>query len=117
VAGYAWPWISRKDPDAYDIQIADVQLRWNRTTIDFINTPGAEHEVGCIHTTQGYDLNYAGVIFGHEIRYDAKLDQIVIDKDSYHDRNGKQTIDDPEELKQYILNIYKTIMLRGIKGT
>ena len=117
VAGYAWPWVSRKDPDAYDIQIADVQLRWNRTTIDFINTPGAEREVGCIHTTQGYDLNYAGVIFGHEIRYDAKLDQIVIDKDSYHDRNGKQTIDDPEELKQYILNIYKTIMLRGIKGT
>jgi len=117
VAGYAWPWISRKDPDAYDIRIADVQLRWNSTTIDFINTPGAEHEVGCIHTTQGYDLNYAGVIFGHEIRYDAKLDQIVIDKDNYHDRNGKQTIDDPEELKQYILNIYKTIMLRGIKGT
>src|SRR5690606_2707692 len=63
VAGYAWPWVSRKDHDAYDIRIGDVQLRWNSTSINFINTPGAEREVGCIHTTQGYDLNYAGVIF------------------------------------------------------
>lgn len=73
--------------------------------------------MGCIHTTQGYDLNYTGVIFGHEIRYDESLDQIVIEKDNYHDRNGKQAIKDPDELKQYILNIYRTIMLRGIRGT
>lgn len=117
IAGYAWPWVSRKKPSAYDIEIADVRLRWNRTSIDWVNAPGAEHEVGCIHTTQGYDLNYAGVIFGREIRYDAQRDQILIDQASYHDRNGKQTIDDPDELKRYILNIYKTIMLRGIRGT
>ncbi|MGB5555456.1 MAG: DNA/RNA helicase domain-containing protein, partial [Flavobacteriaceae bacterium] len=74
-------------------------------------------EVGCIHTTQGYDLNYAGIIFGHEITYDKSKNEIVIIKDNYFDKNGKQAIEDPEELKQYILNIYKTIMLRGIKGT
>lgn len=117
IAGYAWPWKSKKDPGAYDIEIKDIRLRWNRVNIDWINSPNAVNEVGCIHTTQGYDLNYTGVIFGHEIRYDAKLDRIIIDKASYHDRNGKQTINDPDELKRYILNIYKTIMLRGIKGT
>ncbi|EJC61949.1 hypothetical protein QWA_13152 [Alcaligenes faecalis subsp. faecalis NCIB 8687] len=117
VAGYSWSWVSRTKPDLYDIEIGDVQLRWNSTNEDWINAKGAEDEVGCIHTTQGYDLNYTGVIFGHEIRYDERLDQIVIDKDNYHDRNGKQTIKDPDELKQYILNIYRTIMLRGIRGT
>lgn len=117
IAGYAWPWVSRKNPHLYDIEIADVRLRWNSIHVDWINSPNAIREVGCIHTTQGYDLNYAGIIFGHEIRYDAGRDQIIIDKASYHDRNGKQTIDDPDELKRYILNIYKTIMLRGIKGT
>ncbi len=117
IAGYAWHWDSKDTPDAYDIKIGPIQLRWNRTNNDWINTPGAEYEVGCIHTTQGYDLNYAGVIFGHEIRYDEALNQIVIDKAHYHDRNGKQTIKDPAILKRYILNIYKTIMLRGIKGT
>lgn len=117
VAGYSWPWISRKSPDLHDIEIGDVRLRWNSTTVDWINAEGAAGEVGCIHTTQGYDLNYTGVIFGHEIRYDEELDQIVIDRNNYHDRNGKQTIEDPKELKQYILNIYRTIMLRGIRGT
>lgn len=117
IAGYAWPWASRKDSRLYDIEIADVQLRWNSVNTDWINSKNAVHEVGCIHTTQGYDLNYAGIIFGPEIRYDAALNQIIVDKDRYHDRNGKQAISYPGALKQYILNIYKTILLRGIRGT
>lgn len=117
VAGYSWPWVSKTNSDLYDIVIDDVSLRWNSTNIDWINTEGAQFEVGCIHTTQGYDLNYTGVIFGHEISYDEHLDKIVIDKENYHDRTGKQTVEDPDELKRYILNIYRTIMLRGIRGT
>src|SRR5699024_4382943 len=70
-----------------------------------------------IHTTQGYDLNYTGIIFGHEIRYNPETQQITVDAEHYHDRLGKQTIKCPEALKQYIINIYKTMMLRGIKGT
>lgn len=117
IAGYAWPWTSKGEPEGHDIEIDGVKLRWNSTNIDFINTPGLEKEVGCIHTTQGYDLNYAGIIFGNEIRYDPERGEIIIDRDNYFDRNGKQSIRDPAELKQYILNIYRTIMLRGIRGT
>lgn len=117
VAGYSWPWVSKKSPKLHDIEIGGLRLRWNSTTADWINAKDAADEVGCIHTTQGYDLNYTGVIFGHEIRYDEKLNQIIIDRNNYHDRNGKQTIEDPNKLKQYILNIYRTIMLRGIRGT
>ncbi|OAI94111.1 DNA/RNA helicase domain-containing protein [Pseudomonas putida] len=117
IAGYAWPWISRKNKDAFDIEIDGVQLRWNSTSQDWINTPGSEAEVGCIHTTQGYDLNFAAVILGHEIGYDKVRGEITIDPARYFDRNGKSGIRQPGELKQYILNIYKTIMLRGIRGT
>ena len=117
IAGYSWPWASKKDSEAYDIVIDDVQLRWNSTNTDWINKAGSHREVGCIHTTQGYDLNYAGIIFGEEIRYDPESQAIVIEKDNYHDRTGGQGIKDPEELKQYIINIYRTIMLRGIRGT
>jgi uncharacterized protein len=94
-----------------------MQLRWNRTNKDWINSETSPNEVGCIHTTQGYDLNYSGIIFGEEICFDEATNQIVINKDKYFDKNGKQSINDPQELKQYILNIYQTIMLRGIKGT
>lgn len=117
VAGYAWPWDSKKNPKLHDIEIDTVKLRWNRTNTDWINTIGAENEVGCIHTTQGYDLNYTGVIFGKEISYNSATNEIVIDENNYLDRNGKHSKKTATELKQYILNIYNTIMLRGIKGT
>jgi len=117
VAGYAWPWISKNDPGKFDIEIDGAMFRWNSTNTDWINKEGGENEVGCIHTTQGYDLNYTGVIFGKEIGFDKATNEIVIDPNCYFDRLGKQSIKSPDELKKYILNIYKTIMLRGIKGT
>lgn len=117
IAGYSWKWISKKDPEAFDIRIGDVKLKWNGTANDWINSPNSVNEVGCIHTTQGYDLNYSGIIFGNEISYDPEKEEIVILEENYYDKNGKQSIEDPEELKSFILNIYKTIMLRGIRGT
>lgn len=117
VAGYSWPWVSNKNPNAFDIAIDKVVLKWNSVADDWVNSPNAINEVGCIHTTQGYDLNYAGIIFGNEITYDKVKKEIVILKENYYDKNGKNSITDPQELKDFILNIYKTIMLRGIKGT
>ena len=117
IAGYSWPWISKNDRSVYDIKIGSAELQWNSVSDDFINSVNAINEVGCIHTTQGYDLNYSGIIFGNEITYDKAKNEIVIVKENYFDKNGKQSIIDFEELKNFIINIYKTIMLRGIKGT
>lgn len=117
IAGYSWPWISKKDKSLYDIKIEATSLQWNGVAIDWINSENSIDEVGCIHTTQGYDLNYSGVIFGNEITYDKLKDEIVILKENYFDKNGKQSIENPKDLKDFIINIYKTIMLRGIKGT
>lgn len=117
IAGYSWEWISKNNKELFDIEIENVQLKWNTTNSDWINSSNAVDEVGCIHTTQGYDLNYAGIIFGHEIGFDKVKNEIVIYEENYFDRNGKQSIKDVEELKGFILNIYKTILLRGIRGT
>lgn len=117
IAGYSWPWISKNDKSLYDIVIEDFWLQWNSVSDDFINSENAINEVGCIHTTQWYDLNYSGIIFGNEISYDSISNQIIINEKNYFDKNGKQWISDPAELKTFILNIYKTILLRWIKGT
>ena len=117
LAGYSWKWISKGGENEFDIIIGDVKLKWNSVSDDWINTKNSVNEVGCIHTTQGYDLNYTGIIFGNEISYNKFKNEIIINKDNYHDTTGKNSISNPEDLKKFILNIYKTMMLRGIRGT
>ncbi|MDH6536924.1 DUF2075 domain-containing protein [Aurantimicrobium minutum] len=123
IAGYAWPWASKNDPSAVDIHIGDVGLTWNRTATDWINSPTSIEEVGSIHTVQGYDLNYAGVIIGPDLGYDPVAKKIVFYRENYHDKKGKEN--NPrlgieytdEDLLNYVVNIYRVLMTRGIKGT
>ncbi|MDR6546273.1 DUF2075 family protein [Chryseobacterium rhizosphaerae] len=117
VAGYAWEWVSNKKQEAYDIIIGESQLKWNSVSVDWVNSTNSIDEVGCIHTTQGYDLNYTGVIIGPELDYDFESAKFIVDKQKYKDKNGKNSIQNEEELLDFIINIYKTILLRGIQGT
>jgi DUF2075 family protein/DNA replication protein DnaC len=123
IAGYSWPWKSNPkldpppNPNTTDIDLDGLSFKWNSTDKDWINSANAFNEIGCIHTTQGYDLNYAALIFGKEIDFDKKTNKIIIYPNNYFDINGKKGISDINILKSYIINIYKTIMYRGIKGT
>ena len=116
LAGYAWEWKSKNDKTAYDIEIEGISKRWNHCLNNWINSEGALNEVGCIHTSAGYDLNYGFIILGKDIRYDEVAKKIYVDKSSYFDKRGKQSATD-EELDKYIRNIYYVLMTRGIKGT
>lgn len=116
VAGYAWEWISKNEKSKFDIKIGNVKLKWNSVAIDWVNNPNSINEVGCIHTTQGYDLNYVGVIIGPELDYDPVNKKLIVFREHYKDKAGKNTVSDDMVLKDYIINIYKTIFLRGVKG-
>lgn len=116
LAGYAWPWISKADQTQKDIEIQGVKRMWNHCTEGWVHTPEAIHEVGCIHSIQSYDLNYAFVILGKEIGYDKKTGNIIVRPEYYYDKNGKRTAG-YEELLEYITNVYYVLMTRGIKGT
>ncbi len=122
-AGYAWEWISKgkKYNDVIkegleDIKIGDYKYVWNMTNEEFIISPNAINEIGCIHTLQGYDLNYCGVIFGEEIDYNPTTNKIEVDLDKFYDKYVKNGCD-PDVVRTYIINSYKVILTRGIKGT
>lgn len=123
VAGYAWPWVSRKDPSAFDIELDGARLRWNSSDADWVSRPQSRDEVGSIHTVQGYDLNYAGVIIGPDLGWDVDANRLVFRRDQYHDKKGKQNnrtlgiayTDD--DLLRYVRNIYAVLATRGILGT
>ena len=117
MSGYSWPWVSKTDANLPDAVIDGVKMFWNRQSIDWINSTTDVTEMGCIHTVQGYDLNYSGVIFGKEITYDKNSKKIKVIKNNYHDIKGKQALENEDELLKYIVKIYKTMMYRGIKGT
>lgn len=132
-AGYAWAWES--DPKKkslsgvelaqrpYDIHIDGCRWRWNSTDKDWINSPNAINEVGSIHTLQGYDLNYAGVIIGRDLRYDAATGQIRFDRAHYRDKKGIENnrkrgiIYTDAEIERFVKNIYAVLLTRGIRGT
>ncbi|RSL96439.1 hypothetical protein CDV31_013475 [Fusarium ambrosium] len=123
VAGYAWEWKTKKDKKAFDIEIGDTRLRWNSTPTDWISSSNALEEVGSIHTVQGYDLNYVGVIIGLDLRFDPRRRRLFIDRDSYFDKKGKEnnqvlgkTYSD-DDLLRFITQIYAVLMTRGIRGT
>ena len=116
VAGYAWPWVSKNDHSLCDIEIQGVRRMWNHCTEGWVLTLEAIDEVGCIHSIQGYDLNYAFVILGKDIGYDEESGKVIVRSDNYYDMNGKRTATD-SELLGYIKNIYYVLMTRGIKGT
>ncbi|TGD36461.1 DUF2075 domain-containing protein [Brevibacterium aurantiacum] len=123
VAGYAWPWKSKKDKSAFDIELDGQQMRWNSTTTDWINSPKSVDEVGSIHTVQGYDLNYVGVIIGNDLGYDPVARELIFDRTNYHDKKGREnnpklgiTYSDAD-LLEYVKNIYSVLLTRGIQGT
>lgn len=125
VAGYAWPWISKGDKSdsaPYDFELDGVSMRWNRTVESWVHSPTAFQEVGSIHTIQGYDLNYAGVIIGSDVELD-ESGKYRVNKNNYHDKRGKANNKvanektTPERLRRYVANIYKVLLTRGIRGT
>jgi DUF2075 family protein len=123
LAGYAWKWVSKNDPDAIDINLDGLQLQWNSTDTDWVNTPTSVNEVGSIHTIQGYDLNYAGVIVGPDLRYDVATGHMVFDRRHYHDPRGTTnnrllgiTYTD-DDILQFVRNIYAVLLTRGVRGT
>lgn len=103
------------------IVIGDKNYLWNIADSDWINSADSRYQIGCIHTIQGCDLNYAGVILGDDITYNKKTKKIEIlanNNSDYKAKVGKKNrnynIKDEED---NILDVYYTLLTRGIRGT
>jgi len=127
VAGYCWDWKSKKDPNAYDIVIPEFgyQAQWN-LGIDgslWIMASNSVEQVGCIHTCQGLELDYVGVIVGPDLAFSGGKFLTHPSKRSRQDRTLKGYAsaqekhgDTPDRSDAIIRNTYKTLMTRGMKG-
>jgi len=119
-SGYYKPWISKTNKKLYDFDENGYKLQWNTSLEGWVQSQNAINEVGCIHTLQGQDLNYAGVIIGNDICFDEMDGKIKINKSNYFDRNGTPingTDNENLQLTQLIKNIYYVLLSRGMLGT
>jgi len=128
VAGYCWKWPSKKNAQAWDIELPafEYRRRWNldKDGSLWIVTPGSVEQVGCIHTCQGLELDYVGVIIGPDLAY--RDGRIVSDatKRASSDQSVKGLKSmlkaEPESARAMadaiVKNTYRTLMTRGMKG-
>jgi len=126
VAGYCWKWVSKKKPELKDIIIDNYKATWNLDTDGqaWIIKPNSVSEVGCIHTCQGLEVDYIGVIIGPDLI--ARNGKIITKPEerasSDKSINGWKSLmkADPEATKArldaIIKNTYRTLMTRGQKG-
>lgn len=128
VAGYCWKWASKKDKYAMDIQLPayEFEAQWNLSTDGslWIISPESVREIGCIHTCQGLEVDYVGVIIGPDLI--VRDGNIIADAGKRDGRDKtirgykKLLKEKPEEATkiadEIIKNTYRTLMTRGQKG-
>ena len=121
VAGYCYDWNVKHGRGDYDIMLPDgFKAKWNleKDKIWAIN-PSSSEEVGCIHTAQGLEFDYVGVLIGKDLKYDSTSGRIITDKQaiSKDDKSsGIRSCKNESIVRKLILNTYKTLLTRGQKG-
>ncbi len=127
VAGYCWPWASKKDPAAIDIAIGEsYRKQWNLNSYGslWIIDPESVSEVGCIHTCQGLELDYVGVIIGPDFLIRDGHVVTVPEARAAQDQSLKgyksamrvSPVETTKNADLIIKNTYRTLMTRGMKG-
>lgn len=131
VAGYCWPWSKELSADGSlikDVVISEHQfaMPWeaqgNYSTalehgipkwFQWAYKTGGVEQVGCIYTAQGFEFDYIGVIVGGDLKYDKEKDCLIADMSETRDPTLRR---DPEHFDNYVKNIYRVLMTRGMKG-
>jgi len=127
VAGFCWPWSKKLDSNdklVNDVKIGDFEMPWEThgdikppdgyvKWYEWAYKPEGIKQVGCIYTAQGFEFDYIGVIIGNDLKYDKDNDCLIGDISKTKDptlKRGKENFD------QYVKNIYRVLMSRGMKG-
>ena len=128
VAGYCWNWISKKDPNENDIILEGGKLsaKWNLTQhgMLWIEKDESISEIGCIHTCQGLELDYVGVIIGPDLQLSGGHVITEVNERAKSDASikglKKMMKENPAEAtrrgREIVLNTYRTLLTRGMKG-
>ncbi|MCK5771062.1 DNA/RNA helicase domain-containing protein [Algiphilus sp.] len=128
LAGYCWDWKSKREPDAMDIVFPehDFAMQWNLDKDGplWLVQPNSVHQIGCIHTCQGLELDYAGVIIGPDlIVREGKILTVPTERShmdssirGYRTARRNNAAEADGKAEAIIKNTYRTLLSRATKG-
>jgi DUF2075 family protein len=128
LAGYCWNWVSKNDSKQDDIVFPEFNFsaKWNLESRGsaWIIDPNSIEDIGCIHTSQGLELDYVGILIGPDLKI--KDGELVSDPAgrastdvSLHGYKKEMKVDPvgaTTKADKIIRNTYRTLMTRGMKG-
>lgn len=120
LAGYTHDWVSQHDDDAYDFYLegGKFKMKWNKKTpLSYIKDETQLDRIGSIHTIQGVDMDYAGVIIGKDLIYRNGKIQFDQTANASTDRASGIRSATREDAERMIRNTYKVLLTRAIYGT
>lgn len=126
LAGYCWDWakVSENNANIHDIKIGDFEMSWNLRNSLFAVDDFSIDQIDCIHTSQGLEFDYVGLIIGDDMRYENHHIVTDFSKRAKTDQSmkGIKKLDKQDHCKaeekadEIIKNTYRTLMTRGMKG-
>jgi len=121
LAGFAWKWSEDQNANVDDVSIPECNfsMPWNshKHREEWAIRDDMAGQIGCIHTSQGLEFDYVGVIVGNDLKYDPATGKVYASYNEYKDTGGKKGLkNDPERLSLFVKQIYKVLMTRGMKG-
>ena len=128
VAGYCWDWKSRKDSTAMDVVIPEhgFSMQWNLASDEglWITAPNSVRQIGCIHTSQGLEVDYIGVVIGPDLAapdgsihtYPERRSRMDKSLHGYKKALKADPIAARKKADAIVRNTYRTLMTRGMKG-
>jgi hypothetical protein len=126
-AGFCWKW-SEPLPDGTlveDVVIGDYRRPWDAKPGNWRLAPGIPpaslwatdpngiDQIGCVYNIQGFELDYVGVIWGRDLRYDLDGQRWIGDKTQSADSVVKRS---REKFVDLVKNTYRVLLSRGMKG-
>ena len=126
VAGYCWNWNKEEinNTDYHDIQIEDYGISWNLGSKQTFAIDDSINEAGCVHSVQGLEFDYVGVIIGEDLYFKDEEVFTNFQKHASSDPSFKgikkmykeNEIMAREISDTIIKNTYRVLLTRGIKG-
>jgi uncharacterized protein len=117
VAGFCWPW-SKPNSDGTlvnDVKVGNLEMPWEKKDQfwKWATDDSGMDQVGTVYTSQGFEFDYIGILFGKDLVYNPQKQTWVAQLENSYDAMAKRKND---KFVEHLKNVYRVLMSRAHKG-